>query len=106
MRERPPERQAAADTLQRQFEIEARTYRQRFERTCDGLVGAPTQRHRNLRAGLQIAEREEVARTVRRVVDKLLHAPSKALRSADAVEQSQLMDAAEKLFALPSEGLS
>ncbi len=40
------------------------------------------------------------------LTNKLLHAPSKALRSADAVEQSQLMDAAEKLFALPSEGLS
>ncbi|WP_439640404.1 glutamyl-tRNA reductase [Nevskia sp.] len=40
------------------------------------------------------------------LTNKLLHAPSKALRSADAVEQSQLMDAAEKLFALPSEDLS
>lgn len=40
------------------------------------------------------------------LTNKLLHAPSKALRSADAVEQSQLMDAAEKLFALQSEGLS
>jgi len=39
------------------------------------------------------------------LTNKLLHAPSKALRSADAVEQSQLMDAAEKLFALPAEGL-
>ncbi|WP_293373146.1 glutamyl-tRNA reductase [Nevskia sp.] len=39
------------------------------------------------------------------LTNKLLHAPSKALRSADAVEQSQLMDAAERLFALPIEGL-
>jgi glutamyl-tRNA reductase len=37
------------------------------------------------------------------LTNKLLHAPSKALRSADAVEQSMLMDAAEKLFALPPE---
>ncbi|WP_293000193.1 glutamyl-tRNA reductase [Nevskia sp.] len=35
------------------------------------------------------------------LTNKLLHAPSKALRSGDAVEQSQLMDAAEKLFDLP-----
>ena len=37
------------------------------------------------------------------LLNKLLHAPSKALRSADAVDQAVLLDAAQKLFDLPDE---
>jgi glutamyl-tRNA reductase len=37
------------------------------------------------------------------LANKLLHAPSKALRSADAVEQALLIDAAQKLFDLPED---
>ncbi len=35
--------------------------------------------------------------------NRLLHAPSKALRSADAIEQALLLDAAQKLFDLPDD---
>jgi glutamyl-tRNA reductase len=37
------------------------------------------------------------------IANKLLHAPSKRLREAGAVEQSMLLDAAQKLFDLPDE---
>ena len=37
------------------------------------------------------------------LANKLLHAPSKALRTADAVEQALLLDAAQKLFDLPED---
>ncbi|GAC1622035.1 MAG: glutamyl-tRNA reductase [Nevskia sp.] len=37
------------------------------------------------------------------LANKMLHAPSKALRSADAVEQALLLDAAQKLFDLPED---
>lgn len=37
------------------------------------------------------------------LLNKLLHAPSKALRSADAVDQAVLLDAAQKLFDLPDD---
>ena len=57
------------------------------------------------KAGRKLANGESPAAVMAFVADtltnKLLHAPSKALRSADAVTQSQLMDAAEKLFDLP-----
>ena len=39
------------------------------------------------------------------LANKMLHAPSKALRSADAVEQALLLDAAQKLFDLPEDDL-
>jgi glutamyl-tRNA reductase len=35
--------------------------------------------------------------------NKLLHAPSSALRAADAVEQALLLASARKLFELPEE---
>ncbi len=57
------------------------------------------------KAARKLANGENPAAVMAFVADtltnKLLHAPSKALRSGDAVEQSQLMDAAEKLFDLP-----
>jgi glutamyl-tRNA reductase len=37
------------------------------------------------------------------LTNKLLHAPSKALRNADAVEQALLLDATLKLFDLPED---
>ena len=36
--------------------------------------------------------------------NKLLHAPSHRLRSADSVEQALLVNAARKLFELPEDG--
>ncbi|MDP3295233.1 MAG: glutamyl-tRNA reductase [Nevskia sp.] len=57
------------------------------------------------KAARKLANGENPAAVMAFVADtltnKLLHAPSKALRSADAVQQSQLMDAAERLFDLP-----
>jgi glutamyl-tRNA reductase len=70
------------------------------QRAAD-VVEAELLRLDNRLPGLQIAEREEVARTVRRVVDKLLHAPTVRIKQlASAPGGDSYAEALRELFEL------
>ena len=70
------------------------------QRAAD-VVEAELLRLDNRLPGLQSAEREEVARTVRRVVDKLLHAPTVRIKQlASAPGGDSYAEALRELFEL------
>jgi glutamyl-tRNA reductase len=101
-----------------QAETLVEDYARDFERWLDSRDAGAT--IRRLRAQAR-ASRDEVLDKARRklaagetpesvmafvadtVANKLLHAPSKRLREAGAVEQSMLLDATQKLFDLPDD---
>ena len=70
------------------------------QRAAD-VVEAELLRLENRLPGLQSAQREEVARTVRRVVDKLLHAPTVRIKQlASAPGGDSYAEALRELFEL------
>jgi len=72
------------------------------QRAAD-VVEAELLRLDNRLPGLQSAQREEVARTVRRVVDKLLHAPTVRIKQlASAPGGDNYAEALRELFELES----
>jgi glutamyl-tRNA reductase len=70
------------------------------QRAAD-VVEAELLRLENRLPGLQAAQKDEVARTVRRVVDKLLHAPTVRIKElAESVPGDSYADVVRDLFAL------
>ena len=103
----------------RQAEALVEEYAAGFNRWLEARDAAPTIRALREQAR---AHRDEVLEKARRMIaagrpvdevmafvadtlsNKLVHAPSAALRHADAVEQALLLSSARKLFDLPDEG--
>ncbi len=107
-------REAAAS----QAEVLVEDYARDFEKWLESRDAGAT--IRRLRAGARGSRDEVLAKAQRKLAsgespeavmafvadtlaNKLLHAPSERLRTANAVEQALLIDAAHKLFGLPEE---
>lgn len=106
------------DEAARQAEVLVREYAEEFMRWMEARDAARTIRAlRNMAAGHRDAAlawarrrleagddpRQVIESVAHRLVNRLIHEPSRSLRHADAVEQALLVSGARRLFGLPPE---